>query len=205
MIEQLALSVVALVPALRCQGAAVELKIELTRPFGQSARALDVLFEVAVEVYCKFLFDLRAAGYALFHAPTHFEHIAGRSAAAVSVTEGAEILAVQILLRISVPAAEDVLGVQVCVICGLPGVTLVEAVGARREMGEYLRAVYALPHEGVIGHFVELVPGYLCGHEVVDAGLLHNLRERRTVAKNIGEPHYLIVNAEFVLEEALAD
>ena len=111
MIEQLALSVVTLVSALRGQGAAVELKIELARPFGQPARTLDFLFEVVIEVYCKLLLDLRAAGDALCHAVTHFEHIAGRSAAAVSVAEGAEILFVEILLRVPVPAAEDVLGV----------------------------------------------------------------------------------------------
>ena len=62
MIEQLALSVVALVSALRGQGAAVELEIELARPFGQPARTLDFLFEVVIEVYCKLLLDLRAAG-----------------------------------------------------------------------------------------------------------------------------------------------
>ena len=205
MIEQLALSVVALVSALRGQGAAVELEIELARPFGQPARTLDFLFKVVIEVYCKLLLDLRTAGDALCHAVTHFEHIAGRSAAAVSVAEGAEILFVEILLRVPVPAAEDVLGIEIGVVCSLPAVAFVEAVGARREVGENLRAVDALPHECVIGHFVELVPGYLCGHEIVNSGFLHDLRESRTVAENIGEPHYLVVNAELVLEEALAD
>ena len=183
----------------------MELKIEFACPFGQPARTLDFLFEVVIEVYCKLLLDLRTAGDALCHAVTHFEHIAGRSAAAVSVAEGAEILFVEILLRVSVPAAEDVLGIEIGVVCSLPAVAFVEAVGARREVGENLRAVDAFPHECVIGHFVELVPGYLCGHEIIDAGFLHDLRESRAVAENIGEPHYLVVNAELVLEETLAD
>ena len=97
-IEQLTLSVVALVARLRGEGSAVEFEIKLTCPLRKPAAALDIALKVTVEVDAEFLLDLGASGDSSLHTAAVFEHIAGRSAAAVSVTEGAKIFTVEILL-----------------------------------------------------------------------------------------------------------
>ncbi len=71
-------------------------------------------------------------------------------------------------------------------------------------MGQDLGAVDAPPHKGVVGDLVELVPGQLGGHEVVDAALAHDLGQRARIAEHVGQPQDAVVHAEFFLEEALA-
>ena len=71
-------------------------------------------------------------------------------------------------------------------------------------MGEDLGAVDAPPDDGVVGHLVDLVPGQLGGHEVVDAALLHDLGQGAGVAEHVRQPQDAVVHAELLLEEPLA-
>ena len=71
-------------------------------------------------------------------------------------------------------------------------------------MGQDLGAVDTPPHHGVVGDLVDLVPGQLGGHKVVDAALLHDLGQGAGVAEHVRQPQDAVVHAELVLEKPLA-
>ncbi|KXK10557.1 MAG: hypothetical protein UZ18_ATM001002446, partial [Armatimonadetes bacterium OLB18] len=59
----------------------------------------------------------------------------------------------------------------------------------RGEVRPNLRAVDALPPEGVVRELVELVPTDLLRQEVLDAELNEDLRQRGGVSEHVGKPH----------------
>ena len=65
-------------------------------------------------------------------------------------------------------------------------------------------AVNTAPFEGIKRELVVFVPTDFCCHKVVEAALFDNLRQRCRIAENIGQPHNLVVDAEFLPKETLA-
>ena len=74
----------------------------------------------------------------------------------------------------------------------------------RNEVGEHLGSVEPAPPEGVAGQLIDLVPGDFGGHEIVDAALFENLRQRNRIAEYVGQPENFAVHAEFLFEKPLA-
>ena len=59
-------------------------------------------------------------------------------------------------------------------------------------MCQHFRSVNALPEKGVVRKPVELIPPDFRGHKIRDPGFLQDLRQRRTVTKDIWQPQYFI-------------
>ena len=72
------------------------------------------------------------------------------------------------------------------------------------QMSENLRSVDASPPHGVIGNLIELIPGKLGGHKIINSTLLHDLRKRSCVSEYIRQPENAVVHAEFVLKKLLS-
>ena len=61
-------------------------------------------------------------------------------------------------------------------------------LGRGREVRQHLGAVQALPVERIVGQTVVLVPADLDREEVLEAGLLDQLRQVPGVAEHVREP-----------------
>ena len=180
------------------------LEVELADPAGQLL-ILAALGVKSVKVVAGGLpADLGDAGQALGEAPGVLRHRAGGAAAAVAVSAGEEDVVCELLLLVALPGADDRGGVQVAVVGGVVAVAGLVGILGGDEVGEDLRPVDALPPEGVHRQLVELVPGDLGGHEVVDAALAQDLRQGRGIAEDVGQPEDLVVLAELVAEELFA-
>ena len=59
------------------------------------------------------------------------------------------------------------------------------------------------PQERVVRELVELVPGDLLRHEVGNARLPQDLRQRRGIAKDVRQVEHVGLEAELIHEEAL--
>ncbi len=198
--SELGLAVGALAAALGGVGAAVILQVQLAVPGGQVGAAGGL--QVAEEVAGGALAGLRQAREAR-HRPQVLQHLAGRAAATVAVAEGHEHVALSFLLLEVLPGVQGRFRVGGRVISAGPdGRAAVLRRGA--EMGQHAGAVQPLPPERVIGHAVVLVPAQLDGEEVVQAGLLDELRQRPGVAEDIRQPQHgrLRVRAEVLAEIA---
>ena len=154
--------------------------------------------------------DLGAARDGFFQPPGVFQHFRRGPAAAVAPAVGQQVVGVQLLLLVALPAAHDLPGLQHPVVGGDPQVLGLVAGGMAHvvpgggEMSENLRAVDALPQEGVVGELVDVVPAQLGGHEIVHAALFADLWQGRRVAEHVGEPQDPAVHAELLPEKALA-
>ncbi len=187
--RELALAVAALGLGLRGVHAAVALEVELA-DVAVLGPALGFL--VLEELHRRRETHLRHA-LEVLQPPRELEVVAGRPAAAVAVAEGIEPGGEAVLLDALVPALDHALGVDA-------GVVVVVQVDVD------LGAVDALPDEGVVGEGIAAVvgPEDLLRGEVLDAAAAHDLRQRAGVAEDVGQPQQLAVDAELLLEEALA-
>ena len=70
------------------------------------------------------------------------------------------------------------------------------------EMRQDLRAIQALPQEGIVRQAVVLTPADLDGHEIFETRLLNELRQCTGIAKDIGQPQYgtISIPAEMLAE-----
>ena len=181
------------------------LKIELAFPRFQTAVVLYALVQLIKEGTRGLLPHLRQAANALFHALGGLEHLTRRAAAAVAVAVGDQNIVVDLFILIALPRAHDGIGMQIAVVSRKEALLGILTDAERRdEMREHLGAVDALPEEGVIRDAVDLVPRELGGHEIVHAGLFHDLRQCAGIAEHIRQPQDFIILAEFLAEEALA-
>jgi len=152
------------------QRPAVQLEVELAHPHGQTGHvALDAAHELGQR-------DLAGAGAALEigHAARDLEHLNGGAAAPVAVAVAAEAAVLQVLVLEEVPGVGHALGRQVHVV--------------HIQVGDDRGAVEAAPGERVEGEAGGVVPRHLGRAEEVDATALQDLRERRRVAEDVGQP-----------------
>ena len=201
----LALTVGAFVSCHGGVGSAMVLKVELAYPLRQSLVVLHALPELVEILTGKGLTDFRNALDAFVHTTGHFHHISGRTAAAVAVTEAYENIVVDILILIAVPAAHDSIRMKHAVISGEEaGLGLTDSQG-RDQMGKDPASVDSLPHEAVIRVFVELVPGKLRGHKILDATFFHNLGKSCAVAEYVRQPEDLVLHVKLFFEKSLSE
>lgn len=73
----------------------------------------------------------------------------------------------------------------------------------RREVGEHLRTVEALPLEGAVRESVLLVPAQLLCDEPVAPSGREDLRQGGRIAEDVGDPHLVAPPAEAALEVTL--
>ncbi len=205
------LAVVALVARLRGVRATMVFKVQLARPLRQILASGNALFQILEEVQRESLAHGGAAGHRALHAAGVFDHPVGASAAAVAVAVGHDVMVVQPLLLETLPAALDLVRFEHGVIGGEEGqivvaliVVLAAVFAGGRKVGEHLASVDALPREGIIRRAVEFRPGQLAGHEVVDAALFQNLRQRGGIAEHVGQPQDAAAAAELGLKEFVA-
>ena len=92
------------------------LKVEFTFPCGQAAVVLHTLSQLIKVGACKCLTHFGQSLDALFHTGGGFQHGAGRTAAAVTVTVGNQDIIVDVLLLVAVPAADQRIGMQDAVV-----------------------------------------------------------------------------------------
>ena len=110
------LTVSALDARLRGVSAAVVLKIQLTVPAWHAPLPLQIPLQTMVKVLHAGEFQVGHAGQTHGKALGVLDHFLRRSAAAVSVAEGGQHLAVQVLLLIALPCAHDARGIQAAVV-----------------------------------------------------------------------------------------
>ena len=201
---QLALAVRALIACHRGVSAAVILKVELTRPHRQTTAVLHALFQLGEVLQRTALTHLRHTLDAFFHTTAGFQHFTGRAAAAVTVTISDENIVIHFFVLITLPAAHDGVGVQHAVISSEELLHALADAQRRNEVRQNAASVNAFPHHGVIGNLVELVPGKLCRHEVINAALFHNLGQRTGITEYVRQPQHTVFHAELLTEEAFA-
>ena len=126
--------------------------------------------------------------------PEAFEHLPGRSAAAVAVPE-----------RHQRPLAPGVLGEAPHRVRQLLGLDLGVVGVDRREVGQHPRPVEALPPERGVREPVLAVPRQLLGDEPLHAAGGEDLGQPGGVAEHVGDPHLATAHAEVLLEEALPE
>ena len=201
---QLCFAVAALVA---CHGgvrAAVVLKVELALPRGQTFAVFYALVQLVKILPREDLPHLRDAQNAFFHAFARLQHIAGRAAAAVTVAVSDENVVVDVFVLVALPAAHNGIRVQHAVVGGEEVLHVLADAERGDEMCQHFAAVNAAPLECIERHFVELVPRKLRRHEVIDAALFHDLRQRAGVAEHVRQPQNAVIHTEFLAEEALA-
>ncbi|MDQ0727986.1 hypothetical protein QFZ21_002986 [Microbacterium sp. W4I20] len=171
------------------QGSAVQFEVELADPDG-GVRQLGL---GGVEEDVRMLpHDLRAA-LEVREALRLACHLAGRAAAPVTPAHGCDRPGAEPVLLELTRGLRDLHAAQLRVV----GVH-------RREVREHLRAVDALPLEGVVREHVLLVPRDLLREEPLETGTAHQLRQSRGIAEAVGQPDALRADAELALEEPLA-
>jgi hypothetical protein len=191
--QSLAASIPELGLELTGERAAVGLEVELAAPHRHRCIAVGVAFD-PLEHRCGGP-DLEGgtrldAG----EAAGAFEHLASRAAPTVAVAERHQrVGAPGVVLEVGDREVEFLR-------CDL-GVVGVD----RREVGEHLRAVEALPPERAVGERVLLVPAELLGDETVHAPRSEDLRQPGRVAEDVGDPDLGAATAERLLEVALAE
>ena len=183
--EEFALAVGAFVAGLRGVGAAVVFEVQLAVPDGHHLVVAERRdgFE---ELPDAGLFDLRQGGEVL-HGFDVFEHLARGAAAAVAEAVGHQQVILQFLLLEVLPRAERLGDVGHRVVGAGEGTA---HFLDRAEVRQDLRAVDALPEEGIEGQAVVLAPADLDGHEIAQARLLDQLRQRPGIAEDIGQPQH---------------
>jgi len=205
LVEQLRASVVTLVAGHRGVGAAVVLKVKLADPALQPGAVLEALERAVKVLPGRFHTHLRTARDACGHATAAFDHVLGRAAAAVTVPVGDQDLVVDLLFLVAVIAAHDRRGCQVTVVGAEKRLARVGRIlGGRDEVRQDGGSVNPLPPEGVGRDLVVLVPVDLRRHEVVDAGLFHDLGQGRAVTEDIRQPENAVLGAELLPEKPLA-
>ncbi len=203
--HQLALPIGTLIPRHGSVGAAMVLKVKFAFPGFQPAVIRHALLQFIEIGAGKCLPDGGNALHALFHTHGGFQHGAGGTAAAVAVAVGNENIVIDFLILVALPAAHQRAGVEHTVIRGeeiLLGV-LIDAQGGDK-VRQNLAAVNAAPDKRIVGYLIRLIPGQLCGHEIVDAASFHDLGQSAGVAEHIGQPQNAVIQTKFVLEETLA-
>ena len=198
--RELRLTVVALYDVLIGERAAVQLKIQLAR-IGIGLKG--IAFKLFHRLADKLVLGLRAA-VEVGAASCRLEHLKLRSAAAVSVAVGDNagighapvFYAGMFILGCARDIGQKVL-------CVGPDVGAVE-------VGEHLRAVYALPIECIERENVCVVPVDFSSQEIIDAAAFHYLRYGRAVAEGIGQPEAIrgeikILSRESLTPEELSD
>ena len=203
-IKQLALAVIFLVACLSGEGASVVFKVKLASPLWQALAASDLGIKALEEVERIFHLNLRTARNTFSHSHAAFDVSSGRSAAAVTVAVDAHFFLCKVLIAVSLPAVDNVRRVEHCGISCLEAF-FVAVTHTGCKVGKDFAAVDTFPEESIKREAVIFAPGNLGCHEIIDIGKLHNLRQCGCVAENVGQPHDFIINAEFVLEETLAD
>ena len=177
------------------------LKVQLALPHGKPSVVLHPLLELVEEYPCKLLAHHGNALHTLLHTDGSLQHFPGRAAASVPVAVGDQNVIVDILVLVAHPASNNGVRVQHAIVGGEEiGHRLSHAQGGD-QVGEDFRSVDTPPHHSVIGYLVELIPGQLCGHKIVNAALLHNLGKSACVSKHVGQPQNAVVHAEFFFEE----
>ena len=206
LIQEFTLAVVALVERVGGVGAAVELQIELTHPFGQLGIVFGAFFHAVQKVARELDLGVRHAGEALLQPAMGLNMFLHRTAAAVAVTEGDDDFVVQVLLLIAVPRALDIIRFEHRRVGGVRPGRFALAVTLRREkVREDLGGINAAPQEGVAGQHIVFVPADLGGDKLIHAALAQDLRQRGGIAEHVGQPEHLAVNAEFLLKKAFAE
>ena len=180
-------------------------KVELAPPFGHSHALLHPGLEPLQEVAGEPDDGLRLSGQALLLPPEDLKHLGGGTASAVPEAKGDEGLVGKILLLEAVVGPGDHLGVGVRVV-GRPfreGV-VPPLLLCGEEVGRDRGPVDPPPSEKIIWHDIHVVPADLRGDEPVDTALFQDLRQRRRVSEDVGEPEDTGIDAELLFEEALS-
>ena len=202
--EELALPVAPLVPSHAGIGATVIFKVEFSGPHRQVAVVLHPLFQLFKVLAGTALAHRGDALDALFHPASGFQHLPGGAAAAIAIAIRNQDVIVHLFILIALPAAHNGVRVQHPVIGGdKPLGALAHAQGGDK-VGQHLGTVDTLPHHSVVRHHVELVPGELGGHKVVNAALFHNLGQGAGIAEHVRQPQHPVVPAKLLLKEPLA-
>jgi hypothetical protein len=179
--HELAQAVVFLVVGLGGIGAAVQLKIQLAHPGGQSLPSFSRRGRNRWGAH----FHARQAVH-IFHALGPVRAFPGRAAAAVAKAKQ----------QVGFFASGRGL-------CSWSRCTALLAHWPssyrcrRAGSGSAPAAVQAFPPEGVAAELVELVPGEFDGQEVLDAHLAQDLRQGGRIAKHIWLPEFLAGDAKF--------
>ena len=202
--QEFALAVAALVPRHAGIGSTVIFKIELPGPHRQTAAVLDPGFQLLKILTSAALTHGGNALDTLFHPASGFQHFPAGAAAAITIAIGDEDIIVHFLILIAFPTAHDGIGMQRAVIGGEELLHTLADSQRGDKVGEHPSSVDTFPHHGIVGDHVELVPGELGGHKVIDAGFLHDLGQRSGIAKHVGQPQHPVFLAEFLFEEPLA-
>ena len=195
LIEIFALAVVLLVGRLRGVCAAVHFKIQLADPFGRKAKLFGAFLELLVDFGKRigrfFHGDLGKSRQTFFQTLVIFEHVSGRTAAAVAEAESGQMRGGIFFIHVLFHGIDDHLRVK----------TLDVAV---RQHGKYLAAVNALPDEIIVRKRVSFAPGDFCGKESVYTAFFQDLRKSGTVTEYIGQPQNVVFRAEFFFHELLS-
>ncbi len=197
--QKLALTVGALVAALRRVGAAMQLQVELAIPRRQPVARFG--FQFLVEFLDRTVAHLGQARE-VAHCADVFKHLTRGTAAAVAVAKGHQQRLLQFLLLEVLPRPKILRWRRHSVV----GAGVGAKVGRGAEVGEHLRAVQPLPPEGVVGQAVVLAPADLDREEVFQPGFLDELRQVPGVAKDVGQPEHrrFGAGAEVLAEEGAA-
>jgi len=187
--RQLCAAVEPLRLRLRGEGAAVGLEIQLAHVTGLRLAALLHVLEEGQGRGDDGAWDALQVA----RAAQILQVLARHAAAAVAIAERQHQRRHVGLLPPVAPGLDERLG------RGLVGVAV-------EDVRPNLSAVHALPDELVVGEGVcrVVLPHDLLRAEVLQPAALHDLGQRRGIAEHIGFPEDLAVDAELVLEEALA-
>ena len=179
-------------------------EIQLTLP-GRQARVIpDPGLQLIKEGAGKGLPDSRQSGNALFHPPGGFEHISGLTAAAVTVSVRDKNIVVDFLLLITLPSADQRIRMKHAIVGGKEILNRLANAKSSNQMGQDFCSVNAPPQESIVGHLIELVPGQLGGHKILNPADLHDLRQCAGIAEYVRKPEDPIIHAEFFPKESLA-
>ena len=142
---------------------------------------------------------------AVFHPPGSLQHLPSGATAAVAVAIADQNIVVDLLILVAFPTAHNGVGVENAIVGGKEILLGILAhVQGGNEVGQHLGAIDAPPNKGVIGDFIDLIPGQLGGHKVIHAALLHNLGQSAGIAKHIRQPQDPVVLTKFLPEEPFA-
>ena len=126
-------------------------------------------------------------------AADHFQHLTGRTATAITVTEGEDqTIDVLLLDTVLLPTGDQLAGGE-------------DSVASSEKVGQHLCAVDAFPPEYIVGEgfCLGVLAGQLLGGKIGHLALLHDLRQCAIKAEGIGHPGHLAIHTQFAAEPAL--
>ena len=138
------------------------------------------------------------------------QHLFCGASTAITIAVTGQHLSAHILILIPLPGTHELGGILQTIISGGMvshhlQVTRLLIVSGRNQMCQHFRSVNALPEKGVVRKPVELIPSDFRGHKIRNPGFLQDLRQRRTVTKDIRQPQYFIfLRTELLFKKSAA-